>query len=373
MKIGLLGFGVVGRGLYDLVKERSDIQIVKVLCLEDITLPDAQVTHDFHDIVTDETIDTVVEAMGGLHPAYEFVSAAMEAGKNIVTSNKALVATFYDRLLPLAQEKKLLFRCTAAVGGGIPWLSELERARRSQEINGIFGIMNGTCNYILDNMTRLGLGYDEALKQAQALGYAEANPTTDVEGIDTWHKCILSSNIAFGVSLDSEGVPVAGISRISALDVENFKAHGYVCKLIATGKKTEKGISAYVQPTLVAQGALEAAVPMNYNLISLEGSASGRQSLFGQGAGRYPTAYNVLQDCVDELAGKGYYSPFGEKTQVRNEETLRYYIRGNADAWLEENTAEGWNGAVVTKPVAVAQVHSWLKNHPEAFIAAIGE
>ncbi len=373
MRIGLLGFGVVGKGLYDLTQSRDDMQVVKVLCRKDLTLPDAQVTHDFNDILGDETIDTVVEVMGGLHPAYEYVRAAMEAGKNIITANKALVAAFYDQLIPLAQEKGLLFRCTAAVGGGICWLSELERARRAQQINGFSGIMNGTCNYILDNMTRKGLGYDEALKQAQALGYAEADPTADVEGFDTWNKCIISANVAFGVSLDTAGVPVAGISRISAEDVENFKANGYVCKLIATGKKSEQGVSAYVQPTLVSQGALEAAVPMNYNLISLDGSATGRQSLYGQGAGRYPTAYNVLQDCVDELAGRGFYGPWGKKTTVCNEEKLCYYVRGNSDAWLEANKKDSWGNAVITGPVAVAEAHAWLKAHPEAFLAAIAE
>ena len=373
MKIGLLGFGVVGRGVYDITKSREDMQVKKVLCLEDINLPDAEAVKDFAEILNDDSIDTVVEAMGGLHPAYDFVRAALEAGKNVVTSNKALVCNFYDELLPLAESKGLKFRSTAAVGGGIGWLSELERARRVQKLQKVGGIMNGTCNYILDNMTRKGLGYDEALKQAQALGYAEADPTADVEGFDTWNKCIISANVAFGVSLDTAGVPVAGISRISASDVENFKANGYVCKLIATGKKGEQGISAYVQPTLVSQGALEAAVPMNYNLISLEGSATGRQSLYGQGAGRYPTAYNVLQDCVDELAGRGFYSLCGEKTAVCNEEKLCYYVRGNSDAWLEANKKDSWGNAVITGPVAVAEAHAWLKAHPEAFLAAIAE
>ena len=232
MKIGLLGFGVVGRGVYDITAGRDDMQETKIVCLEDVTLPDAQVTRDFQQILNDPQIDTVVEAMGGLHPAYEFVRAAMEAGKNIVTSNKALVATFYDELIPLAEEKGLKFRCTAAVGGGIGWLSELERVRRVETVNFVGGIMNGTCNYILDSMTRLGLDYGEALRQAQSLGYAEANPSTDVDGIDTWHKLILSSNVAFGVSLDREAVPAAGISRISAEDVANFKAHGYTCKQV---------------------------------------------------------------------------------------------------------------------------------------------
>ncbi len=371
MKIGLLGFGVVGRGLYDLTQGREDIQIKTVVCLEDVTLPDAKVTKDFQEVLKDDTIDTVVEAMGGLHPAYEFVRAAMEAGKNIVTSNKALVATFYDELIPLVQEKGLLFRCTAAVGGGISWLSELERTRRTQTVEAVGGIMNGTCNYILDSMTRLGQDYAEALAQAQKLGYAEANPTTDVEGIDTWHKVILSSNIGFGISLIPETVPVCGISKIKAADVENFKAKGLVCKLISTGKCEDGKVSAYVQPTLVPHGEPEAAVPSNYNLITLMGSASGRMSFFGQGAGRYPTAHNVFQDCVDVLCGKGFYSPYGEKVAACNDGKLSYYVSGVCDSWIEENKAEAWGDAVVTKPVPVNEMHNWVKNNPNAFIAAI--
>ena len=371
MRIGLLGFGVVGKGLYDLVADRQDINIVRVVCLEDIRLPDAEVTRDFQTVLHDDTIDTVVEAMGGLHPAYEFVRSAIEAGKNIVTSNKALMASFYDELIPLAKEKGVQLRCTAAVGGGIGWLSELERARRAQTITSVGGIMNGTCNYILDSMTRLGLTYDDALSQAQALGYAEANPSTDVDGIDTWHKVILSSNIAFGVSLDSKSVPVSGIRKITAEDVAQFTAHGYVCKLISTGKMDAGRCSVYVQPTLVPQGALEAAVPANYNLITLVGQASGRMSFYGQGAGRYPTAYNVLQDCVDLLCGRGFYSPYGEKVQAANDEALCYYVRGEADSWLLSHKADAWGDAVITQPVSVAQMHAWLADHPNAFAAAL--
>ena len=367
MRIGLLGFGVVGRGVYEITAKREDMQVVKVLCLEDISLPDAQAVKDFNEILNDATIDTVVEAMGGLHPAYEFVRAAIEAGKNVVTSNKALVCTFYDELLPLAQSKGVRFRSTAAVGGGIGWLSELERARRVQVIDQVGGIMNGTCNYILDNMTRLGLNYDDVLKQAQKLGYAEANPSTDVDGIDTWHKVILSSNIAFGVTVDKASVPVAGIRNIQAADVENFKAHGLVCKLISTGKRTEDGYSIYVQPTLVKEGEPEAAVPMNYNLITFIGATSERMSFYGQGAGRYPTAYNVVQDLVDVLQGKGFYSPYGEKVSAVNDEKLTYYVRGG---WTGE-TVENWGEAAVTAPVSVSEMHAWVKENPEAFIAAI--
>ena len=373
MKIGLLGFGVVGRGVYDITANMDDIQVAKVICLEDISLPDAEVTKDFQSILTDDSIDTVVEAMGGLHPAYEFVRAAIEAGKNIVTSNKALVCTYYDELLPLAEKMGVQFRCTAAVGGGIGWLSELERSRRIQPIERVGGIMNGTCNYILDSMTRLGLGYDEALKQAQALGYAEARPATDVEGIDTWHKVILSSNIAFGVSLDPATVPVTGISKITAEDVAAFTQRGYTCKLISTGKYSKGKYSAYVQPTLVTAGQPEAAVPSNYNLITLDGKYSGRMSFFGQGAGRYPTAYNVVQDCTDLLSGKGFYCAYGPKVAAVNDGLMTFYVRGDRDAWLEDNTAQSWGSAVVTKPVSVSAMHAWLAEHPDAFIAAFAE
>ncbi len=371
MRIGLLGFGVVGKGLYDLVRERSDMEVATVVCLEDVALPDAKVTRDFNDVLTDNSIDTVVEAMGGLNPAYRFVHDAIEAGKNIITSNKALVATYYDELLPLAQEKGVAFRCTAAVGGGIGWLSELERARRVQNILQVGGIMNGTCNYILDSMTRLGLTYQDALSQAQQLGYAEANPTTDVDGIDTWHKLILSANIAFGISLESSSVPAAGIRSIHAEDVDNFKSHGLVCKLVSYGKCENGKISAYVQPTLFSAGEPEAAVPTNYNLITLLGSASGRMSFFGQGAGRYPTAYNVLQDCMDIKLGRGFYSPYGSKTPACNNEQLCYYVRGCTDSWLEENRQTSWGNATITKPVSVSSMHAWLRDKENVFIAAL--
>jgi len=371
MKIGLLGFGVVGRGVYDLTAEHDDIKVAKVVCLEDVSLPDAEVTKDFQSVLNDPTIDTVVECMGGLHPAYEFVRAAMEAGKNIVTSNKALVAHFYDELIPLAEQKGLLFRCTAACGGGIGWLSELERARRIQAIETVGGIMNGTCNYILDSMTRLGLTYEDALSQAQALGYAEANPSTDVDGIDTLHKLVLSANVAFGISVDQETVPAAGIRYITAKDVTAFKEHGLICKLVSTGIMEDGKLAAFVQPRLFESGEPEAAVSANYNLITLVGSASGRMSFYGQGAGRYPTAYNVMQDCADVLRGRGYYSPYGGKVQADNSKLLSYYVRGEKDAWLEENKQDTWGEAIITKPVAVSDMHAWLKAHPGSFIAAM--
>jgi len=262
-------------------------------------------------------------------------------------------------------------RCTAAVGGGIGWLSELERVRRVQRINSVGGIMNGTCNYILDSMTRQGLMFEEALKQAQQLGYAEANPSTDIDGIDTWHKITISSNVAFGVSMAASTIPAAGIRYIQKEDVDAFRAHGLVCKLVSTGVQKDGTYSAYVQPTLFAETELESAVPANFNLITLDGEYSGRQSFYGQGAGRYPTAYNVVQDLADLLEGKSYYGVYGPRVAAVNDEKLCYYVRGASDEWLLAHQKETWGNAVITEPVAVADMHMWLADHPGTFIAAL--
>lgn len=369
MRIGLLGFGTVGRGVYELVSRRTDMEIGAVLCRRELALGDVRVTHDFADILNDASIDTVVEAIGGVHPAFEYVRAAILAGKHVATSNKALMAHCYDELVPLAAEKGVHLRCTASVGGGIGWLSELERVRRVEKVTRVGGIMNGTCNYILDAMTRLNLDYSEALGQAQRLGYAEADPTTDVEGIDTWHKLIVSANIAFGASLDPETVPVKGIRGITFGDVDSFRARGYVCKLVSCARYDESGIHAWVNPTLYAVGQPEAAVPANYNLITLVGDVSGRQSFFGQGAGRYPTAYNVVQDCVDFTRGRGFYAPCGEKLRATNDVALDWYVRGGSPF----PAAESWGAGALVKQVSVADMHRWLKETPEAFAAAIAE
>ena len=164
MNIALLGFGTVGKGVYDIAANHPQLQVTRVLCRRELTLPDAAVTHSIDDIINDPNVDTVVEVMGGLHPAWDYVKAAILAGKNVVTANKALVNHFYDELLPLVEQTGVKFRCTAAVGGGIGWLTELERCLRVDTISKVGGIMNGTCNYILDNMTRNGLDYAVALR-----------------------------------------------------------------------------------------------------------------------------------------------------------------------------------------------------------------
>lgn len=278
MNIGLLGFGVVGRGVYDMLAGRDDIRTAWVLCRRDLGELTARTTYEMQDILNDPAVDTVVEVMGGLHPAYEYVAAALRAGKNVVSSNKYLMCRYYDELTALAKEHGAALRCTAAVGGGIPWLTNLEKAARANHISRVWGILNGTTNYIMDAMHGSDVDFADVLAQAQALGYAEADPSADIDGLDIQRKLILSANVAFGVSLREADVPVFGIRNVRKADIARFQAHGCTCKLIATAEQKGGSIRAYVEPTLLGSDALEAAVPANFNLISMDGDRMARRA-----------------------------------------------------------------------------------------------
>ena len=380
MKIGLLGFGVVGRGVYDILAERKDVSVGTVLCRRDLGKLTARTTREMDDILADAEIDAVVEVMGGLHPAYEYVSAALRAGKHVVTSNKHLLCHYYEELTALAKEHGVALRATAAVGGGIPWLVNLERAARADRISKISGIMNGTTNYIMDAMHRRGADFGEVLRQAQELGYAEADPSADIDGWDIQRKLIISAGAAFGVCLKEEDVPVFGIRNVKAEDIRRFSERGLTCKLIASAERLADSVAACVEPTLLGADSLEASVPANFNLISFESELAGRQSFFGQGAGRYPTAYNVVQDLVDVAGGKrGFYTDSFVPAGTNNAGALRrYYIRTSAALpELDAMAREQWDGAIVTIPVSVAQMHMLAKQmlelDPQAFFAAIAE
>lgn len=378
MKIGLLGFGVVGRGVYDILADREDISVRTVLCRRDLGALTARTTREMDDILADPEIDTVVEVMGGLHPAYEYVSAALKAGKHVVTSNKHLICHYYQELTALAKEHGVALRSTAAVGGGIPWLTNLEKAAKVNQISKIWGILNGTTNYIMDAMQKSDVDFDDVLKKAQALGYAEADPSADIDGWDIQRKLIISANAAFGVCLEEDDVPVFGIRSVTAEDIRRFQARGYTCKLIARAERLHDSVAAYVEPTLLSAGALEAAVPENFNLISMEGEHMGRQSFFGQGAGRYPTAYNVVQDLVDIQSGvRSFYTNAFEPAETNNAGVLhRYYVRtGTHLPELDMIVDAVWDGAIVTMPVSVAHMHALMNilkaADPGSFMAAL--
>ena len=378
MNIGLLGCGVVGGGILDFCAGREDLTVTKVLVRRPRPDLGALAVTDIADIVNDEGIGIVAEVMGGLHPAYEYICAAMKAGKHVVTANKAVISAYYPELTGLARECGVSLRCTAAVGGGIPWLTNLERCKRLDSICELGGIMNGTTNFIMDAMHASPVSFPEILKQAQELGYAEADPSADIDGDDVRRKLTISANIAFDALVQEEDIPMFGIRTVTDGDIRAFKAHGFVCKLLATAKATEGGVCAFIEPTLVDSHDLEAAVPKNFNLITYCGEKVGRHSFFGQGAGRYPTAFNAVEDCLDIVAGKpGFYTQAMKPAPVLcGGEAHPYYVRTACpDAFLQSVTVEQWGDGVVTACVSVEEMLRWgraqLAKDPGCFLAGI--
>ena len=378
MNIGLLGFGVVGGGVWELAAGRQDVNVTRVLVRRPKEgLPAAVATTDVNDILGDDAIDTVVEVMGGLHPAYEYVTAAMERGKHVVTANKALIAAYYTELTALAAKQGVALRCTAAVGGGIPWLVNLERVKRLDTVCAVGGIMNGTTNFIMDAMHKAPVDFPAILREAQALGYAEADPSADIDGDDIRRKLCISANVAFDAVLDETAIPTFGIRTVTAEDIAAFQAHGFVCKLLATAQAAEDGVCAFVEPTLVDKSEPEAAVPANYNLIGYTAERVGKQTFFGQGAGRFPTASNVMQDCLTVLAGeKGFYTAKAAPAALCAAAAHPYYVRTAApDEFLRSRVADDWGTGVVTGAVDVYEMLAWARQQrekdPACFIAAI--
>ena len=368
MNIALLGFGVVGSGVYEWCRSREDLHVCRVLIRSDKPEIAGIATRDFDDILHDPNIDVVAEVMGGLHPAYEYVTAALKAGKHVVTANKALVAAYYRELTALADVCGKALLCTAAVGGGIPWLVNLARCKKLDHICRLGGIMNGTSNFIMDAMHKSPVSFPVILKKAQELGYAEADPSADIDGNDIRRKLVISANIAFDALLNEEDIPMFGIRTVTDGDIRTFQSRGFVCKLLAEAAQAESGVCAYIEPTLVSASALEAAVPANFNLITYEGEQIGRQSFYGQGAGQMPTAANVVQDCLSIAEGRrAFYAEKAVPTALDGSgEAHPYYVRTAApDTWLRSHTADTWDKGIVTGAVNTYDMLAWAKRQRE--------
>lgn len=380
MNVAILGFGTVGVGVYDILADRSEITVKYVLDIVEHQGLTAASTTDFNEIVNDKEVDTVVEVIGGLHPAYEYITAALKSGKNVITANKLLVSTYYEELTALAKENKVALRYTAAVGGGIPWLVNLERAARCAKVCEVSGIMNGTSNYILDAMHTDKADFADCLKTAQDLGYAERDPSADIDGIDTLCKVVLSANIAFSVVIDKEKVNVAGIRYIKDSDISICESMNRVCKLMGFAYDRNGSVSIFVEPTFVSEKALEASVHSNLNLITFEAEHVGRESFYGYGAGRYPTAYTVVEDCIDVAGGlKKAYNNTMNVPVIDNSDTIhKYYVRTDYNnAWFADLQKEECGNGYMTAAVSVSEMHGFCKEAlnacKECFIAGISE
>ena len=306
----LLGFGVVGSGTAEvlthnraLIEARvgEPIRIKYILDLRDF--PDSPfrnlITHDFQVILNDPEVSVVAEMMGGAHPAYDFTKALLEAGKSVVTSNKEVVANFGTELLKIAKENRVSYMFEASVGGGIPIIKSLREGLVGNRINRIYGILNGTCNYILTRMERDQADFKEVLADAQKLGYAEANPSLDVDGFDTAHKATIAASLAYGDWFGMDPVYVEGITGITLDEIKLTKELGYKIKLLAIIKQNEGNVEIRVHPTLIPKHSMLAKVDDVFNAVLVNGDFVDDALFYGRGAGRNATASAVVADITD--------------------------------------------------------------------------
>jgi len=311
--LGLIGFGTVGTGVVRLLKEYGTLiekrlgapLVLKRIADADtkrkrpVRVPPGILTSDVSAIMNDPDIDIVIELVGGCEPARSFILEAIGRGKHVVTANKALLATYGDEIFRAAQESRVDVGFEASVGGTIPIIKTLKEALVANEINSIMAIMNGTCNYILTKMTDEGKPFETVLKEAQRLGFAEADPTFDIEGIDTAHKLAITLSLAYGKRVRIDDVYREGIAGISQQDIEFAGEFGYRIKLLALAFKRGDRVEARIHPTMIPRDHLLANVDSNFNAFHITGSASGPVFLYGQGAGSIPTASAVVSDIVD--------------------------------------------------------------------------
>ncbi|MBQ8448084.1 MAG: homoserine dehydrogenase [Clostridia bacterium] len=366
MKIAILGFGIVGSGTYEvLAKSGSSVEVKRILDLRNIPEIADKLTTDINDILNDDEIEMVVETMGGEKYPYEYVTAAMKAGKNVVSSNKMLVAMHYKELIELAKENGVAFRFTAAAGGTIPWLSNTIRRTASEKILKIQAIINGTTNFILDSMQTRGADFAEVLAEAQNLGYAERDPSSDIDGEDIKFKCSISSSCAFGVHVPHEEVKVFPLRYMKKSDMEYASKMGMTIKYMTFAAQKENGkCVAYVEPSFISAASLEASVPLNYNMVSFFGEFTGRLSFYGQGAGKYPTGASVAADIIELTKTKEFGAACSGEGEVDNSAELhRYYVRTSKKiecvaAVAETYEANGEDFCAVTRELSVAEMHA---------------
>lgn len=310
MNVAVLGYGVVGSGVVEVIKRNSESikqragKEIKVKWIVDIR--DFKNDPDWHlftknadDAFNDKSVDVVVETIGGVTIAYEFTKKALKAGKSVVTSNKELIATHGPELLQMARENGVSYLFEASVGGGIPIIRPLNQCLAANEIHGITGILNGTTNYIFTQMKKEGKSFEEALKEAQQNGYAEQNPTADVEGHDTCRKLAILSSIAFDEFVDYKNIYTEGITKITLTDMKYAEAMDGVIKLIAVSRRIGGKIFARVSPAIISKDHPLANVEDVFNAIVVKGDAIGDAMFYGRGAGKLPTASAVVADIID--------------------------------------------------------------------------
>lgn len=310
INVAILGYGTVGSGVFEVLntnkesiarRARQELNVKYVLDLREFPGQPVEkvLVHDYEQIVNDPEVDIVVEVMGGVEPAFTFVKKALLAGKNVCTSNKALVAKHGRELMDIAKEKSVNFLFEASCGGGIPIIRPLNCSLTADEVDEISGILNGTTNYILSKMTSDGSEFEDVLKNAQELGYAERNPAADIEGWDACRKIAILSSLAYGHHVDFEEIYTEGITKITSADIRYAKAFGATIKLLASSKRIGDKYYAMVCPVMINGDSPLFSVNDVFNAIVIHGNMLGDAMFYGSGAGKLPTASAVVADVVD--------------------------------------------------------------------------
>lgn len=383
MYVAIMGYGVVGSGVAEVIAKNNDsiirksgkdsMEVKYILDLRDFPGDpnEGKFTKDFNVILNDDEVKIVVETMGGLHPAFEFVSSCLKAGKSVVTSNKELVAAKGYELLTIAEEHNVNFLFEASVGGGIPIIRPISQCLAANEIEEIAGILNGTTNFILTRMFEDGMDFAEALKLAQDNGYAEKDPTADIEGIDACRKICILASLCFGKHVYPDSVHTEGVTKIAAADVAYAENWGGVIKLIGSAKKLDDGkISIYVAPALIERHSQLAGVTDVFNAILVRGNAIGDVVFYGRGAGKLPTASAVVADVIDCAKHVNRKKIFGWEDSVENyvedfnNLETKLYVRATTD---ERAFAEGEVKGMFGDDVRILS----RENAPETEIAFI--
>ncbi len=347
IKVAVMGYGTVGSGVVEVLdvnrssiakRVKDEIVVKYILDIRDFPGEPIQekIVHDYQTIADDPEVQIVVETMGGVEPAYTFVKAMLAAGKHVTTSNKALVAAKGAELIALAKEKNVNFMFEASVGGGIPIIRPLNSSLTADEIEEITGIVNGTTNYMMTKMSEEGLEFDDVLADAQAKGYAEKDPTADIEGYDACRKIAILTSLVCGQQVDFEDIHTEGITKISATDIKYAKAMGRAIKLLASSKKVGEGYVAMVAPFLLPPAHPLYSVNGVFNAIFVHGNVLGDAMFYGSGAGKLPTASAVVADVVDMAKhldvniAVEWSSKKLELVDYKNLEN-RYFVRTTAD------------------------------------------
>lgn len=316
MKVAILGYGIVGSGVFEIMRSNQEgisrrageeIEVKYVLDLRDFPGDPVEdvLVHDFKRIVEDPEVGVVVEVMGGVEPAYSYVKEALLTGKSVCTSNKELVAKHGAELLEIAKQKKKNFLFEASVGGGIPIIRPLNQSLTADEIREVSGILNGTTNYMLTKMRDEDADFDEVLKDAQKRGYAERDPSADVDGFDAGRKIAILTSLAYGMQVDYEDIYTEGITKISKTDIAYARAAGANIKLLGTSKKVDGKVYAMVAPRMIGKEHPLYTVDDVFNAILVRGNFLGDIMFYGKGAGKLPTASAVVSDVVDAVKHSG--------------------------------------------------------------------